>query len=438
TEEQVSHLKRWTSGEAFKNSVGKLESSGIGFTHSCFSKHLAILQACEKNGWSLDSYRSIEHPYHSELAEILSSLLGKRKEAFEFVVDGCKLPTPVLRMDEMARLFQKLVQGGKSDPSLLRIRDWMISNPDWIGGPKRIDSRLMRDNPGLLVAKEGADGLLAIGVLPSPKWSEGLGIVVKLAGGYQPVPAALALKPVLDNLGLQCNVPIPEGQTLQYHFRPWEQPREKWIDISPLLNAKIAVWPEDTPFARDIALDTATGDPLSLSSIRTSLHVGAHTDSPLHFGKGKKGIDQVDVTKYHGLCQIIEVKKNPHTEIKPEDVTNVEIVTPRVLFKTNSYPDPSQFNRDFNALSPELVEHLAKLGVVLVGIDTPSIDLFESKELRSHHATLANEMAILEGIDLRKVEPGIYELRSIPLRIEGGDASPVRALLRSPTRPSEF
>lgn len=107
----------------------------------------------------------------------------------------------------------------------------------------------------------------------------------------------------------------------------------------------------------------------------------------------------------------------------------MEITAPRVLFKTGSYPDPTHFNTDFCSLSPELIEELALNGVCLVGIDTPSIDPAESKDLPSHAMVAAHDLAILEGVVLDHVADGVYTLVALPLRIEGADASPVRAVL---------
>jgi arylformamidase len=100
-----------------------------------------------------------------------------------------------------------------------------------------------------------------------------------------------------------------------------------------------------------------------------------------------------------------------------------------VLFRTGSYPDPNHFNEDFCSLSPALIELLAGEGVRMVGIDTPSIDPCSSKDLPSHAMVAAHDMAILEGVVLDDVPDGVYTLIALPLRIEGADASPVRAVL---------
>jgi arylformamidase len=99
------------------------------------------------------------------------------------------------------------------------------------------------------------------------------------------------------------------------------------------------------------------------------------------------------------------------------------------LLATGSFPNPEKWNSDFAALSPELVTYLHKQGVRLVGIDTPSIDPENSKALESHQAVADCDLAILEGIVLDKVPDGLYTLLALPLKIEGADASPVRAVL---------
>ena len=103
--------------------------------------------------------------------------------------------------------------------------------------------------------------------------------------------------------------------------------------------------------------------------------------------------------------------------------------SPRVLLKTGTYPNPNHFNEDFAALSPELVDYLSSQGVQLIGIDTPSVDLFDDKALLSHNAIARHDMAILEGVVLSHVTPGRYTLSALPLSLVGCDASPVRAAL---------
>jgi len=202
----------------------------------------------------------------------------------------------------------------------------------------------------------------------------------------------------------------------------------KIIDISPTLSESTAVFPGDTPFARQILLDFKKKDHLILSSVNTTVHIGAHVDAPNHYHPDGMAIDSRDLIFYLGGCQVIPVINN-HSRITPLMINDVDIKAQRILFKTNSFPDPEHWNDDFCSLSPELVDYLSKKRVMLVGIDTPSIDPWDSKKLESHQAVFKNNMAILEGIVLNHVDAGVYTLVALPLKIKGGDASPVRAIL---------
>jgi arylformamidase len=202
------------------------------------------------------------------------------------------------------------------------------------------------------------------------------------------------------------------------------------IDITPLINSKIAVFPGDTPFKEEFLMSTDKGQHLTLSKISTTVHLGAHTDAPNHYAAQSEGISARSLHYYLGEAQVIEVKLPRGKRIKVEDLKGKNIFAPRVLFKTMSYPDPYEWNHDFNALSAELVQFLAEKNVILVGIDTPSIDLSQDTVLESHLCVHKNNMAILEGIVLNQVEEDIYELIALPLKIEGADATPVRAILR--------
>jgi arylformamidase len=201
-------------------------------------------------------------------------------------------------------------------------------------------------------------------------------------------------------------------------------------DISPPITEQLAVWPGDTPPRRQVLCDIRRGDNITLSSLTATVHLGAHADAPSHYGRDAETIDQHNLELYVGPCQVMHIAVLRHSLITPGMLTG-EIKAERVLIATGTYPDPTQFNKDFAALSPELVEHLHNRRVRLVGIDTPSVDLFESEDLPAHQAFLRFDMAILEGLVLREPPEGNYELIALPLKLVGFDASPVRAVLRA-------
>jgi arylformamidase len=200
------------------------------------------------------------------------------------------------------------------------------------------------------------------------------------------------------------------------------------IDISPTLDEGVAVWPGDVPFSRAVTLAIGSGDNIDLSAVTTTVHVGAHADAPSHYAADGKTIDEVPLDSYVGECQVVSVSVAPGTRIRPDDVRD-GITSPRVLFRTDTFPGPDRFNEDFAAFAPETIDFLAERGVVLVGIDTPSMDLFDDKDLIAHRALHRHGMANLECLVLAHVDPGRYRLIALPLKIRDADASPVRAVL---------
>lgn len=201
-------------------------------------------------------------------------------------------------------------------------------------------------------------------------------------------------------------------------------------DISPVVSPSLGVWPGDTPASREVLQDLARGDSVTLSTLRATVHLGAHADAPLHYGLGAADIASRPLDLYVGPCEVIRVDVRRGERVT-SGMLDAAVTEPRVLFRTGTYPDPDAFSTDFAALAPELVDELHASGVRLVGIDTPSVDLMTSKDLPAHRRFLAHDMAILEGLVLDAVPPGRYELLALPLRLAGFDASPVRAVLRS-------
>ena len=203
-------------------------------------------------------------------------------------------------------------------------------------------------------------------------------------------------------------------------------------DITPAVSDSLKVWPGDTPPSREILCDLAEGATTTLSTLHVTAHVGAHADAPSHFALNAPSIDERPLDTYIGPCQLIHVDV-PRAGVVEPGMLGAKIQAERLLLATETFPDPTVFNEDFAALSPALIDHLAEQGVRLVGIDTPSVDLFDSKDLPTHRTFLKHDMAILEGLVLKAVPDGVYELIALPLKLVGFDAAPVRAVLRTLT-----
>ena len=214
------------------------------------------------------------------------------------------------------------------------------------------------------------------------------------------------------------------------------------FDITPKIAPGIQAWPGDTPFTRKMLCSIENGSNIELSSVTTSVHLGAHADGPVHYARradGAVGVGEMPLRHYLGLCQVIDAPFAKacagEARVGVADVVGglETIRSPRVLLRTGSFRGFYGWNADFAGVEPALVDALADRGVITIGIDTPSVDPQESKELPAHKAIFRRGIAILEGLDLAEAPAGsgrIYELIAPPLRLMGCDASPVRALLR--------
>jgi arylformamidase len=203
-------------------------------------------------------------------------------------------------------------------------------------------------------------------------------------------------------------------------------------DISERIEPATATFPGDTPFSQQWVARLSRGDSCNVSSIRMSVHVGTHTDAPLHFDDGGADIASVDLRHYIGRCRVIDVRGEGSPPLVPAAALTADAQrgAERLLLRTHDDHDHRSFGAQFTALGAEAAEAIVGAGIVLVGIDTPSMDHATSKSLDGHHALHRGGVAILENLDLSAVPPGDYELIALPLRIVRGDSSPVRAILR--------
>jgi arylformamidase len=206
-------------------------------------------------------------------------------------------------------------------------------------------------------------------------------------------------------------------------------PTALW-DISPSISPAIPTWPGDTQFHAETTWQIGDGCPVKVSRITLSTHTGAHCDAPSHYDPQGASIESVSLAPYIGPCRVIECIGA--RVIEPRHIAHaLSGLPPRVLLRTNACSPKTQWDPGFCSVAPETIALLAENGVMLIGIDTPSLDPQDSKSMDAHHTMNAHKMAILEGIMLDDVPAGDYELIALPLKLQGMDASPVRAVLRS-------
>ena len=204
--------------------------------------------------------------------------------------------------------------------------------------------------------------------------------------------------------------------------------RSEWIDVSRPLTPATPVWPGDRAFQLDRVM---TGE-ITTSSFATSCHVGTHVDAPGHVDATAGGVESIPLGRLIGPAEVVAVSAEV---VAPEHLpAGWSPAAPRLLLRTDSHPLEAPIGPGLAALDARLVHWLADRNVVLVGIDTPSVDPAGDLELSAHRALGRRGMVGLEGLDLSRVAPGLYTLIALPLPLEGAEASPVRAVLLAPGR----
>ena len=150
---------------------------------------------------------------------------------------------------------------------------------------------------------------------------------------------------------------------------------------------------------------------------------------PFHFDDAGATAEALDLDPFLGPARVVDVRGL--AVIRVEDLRPINLDgTPRLLLRTGGWDDHSRFPESIPVVGEGVADWLRAQGVVLIGVDLPSVDPLDSKMLVNHHAFSGAGIAILEGLDLSRVEPGVYELIALPLPIVGADGAPVRAILR--------
>jgi arylformamidase len=206
-----------------------------------------------------------------------------------------------------------------------------------------------------------------------------------------------------------------------------------WIDVSVSLHSGMVHWPDNPPVRIERALSIEKGDAANVSEISMGAHTGTHMDGPIHFVRESKGLDEMPLTATIGRARVIEIQ-DPES-IKPDELDPQGLQRgERVLFKTHNsarHWSSEDFNEDFVYISQEAARYMADRRIQTVGVDYLSVGGFQKDGEETHQALLGAEIWVIEGLDLSEVEPGDYELICLPVKIEGSDGAPARAILRA-------
>ena len=225
-------------------------------------------------------------------------------------------------------------------------------------------------------------------------------------------------------------------------WRKFTSPRPlmKIFDISRTLSAALPPWPGDMAFRYQVNGRIAEGSTVNVGSISMSLHNGTHADAKWHFDDTGWKMEEAKLETYFGPAVVVDLSEKytgapqdgrwPH--VQTADLAHAEEdlrATGRLLLKTGVWRAPTVFPDPIPTLARGVPAWLESLGVKLLGLDVPSVDEIDAKELVNHHAIGDAGISIVESLDLSAVDAGRYNFVALPLKIEGGDGSPVRAIL---------
>ncbi len=206
-----------------------------------------------------------------------------------------------------------------------------------------------------------------------------------------------------------------------------------WIDVSVPLHNHMVHWPGDPPYKIHRVLDQTKGDVCTVSQVTMGVHTGTHMDAPRHFVRDAATIDEMPLETTVGPARVIQIRSREAIGRKELEEYEFES-NERVLFKTANSDhlwNKDEFDEDFIFIDREAAEYLAERGVRLVGVDYLSVGGFRQDAVETHNALLGAGIWVIEGLDLSGVEPGLYDLICLPLKLVGSDGAPARAILRS-------
>jgi arylformamidase len=203
------------------------------------------------------------------------------------------------------------------------------------------------------------------------------------------------------------------------------------IDISvPIANGGL-VYPGNPEIRIEPHSELSHGASSNLSRLSFGSHTGTHVDAPRHFFEAGSSVDELPLNSLIGPARVVsfpdDVMSVTAALLQQHDLDGVE----RLIIRTRNsgFVRAREFRRDFTYVAPDAAMHLASLGLKLVGVDYLSVEQFRSGHHQTHRTLLERGIVIVEGLDLSAIEPGTYEFYCLPLRLEGLDGAPARAVL---------
>jgi len=205
----------------------------------------------------------------------------------------------------------------------------------------------------------------------------------------------------------------------------------KLIDVSVPLDSTLPSYPNNLPFNLEAVKRLARGDSSNVSALHMSAHSGTHVDAPRHFFDDGTGTEALPLAMLIGRARVIEVRTR--AGITADDLAGLDLSEDvRLLIKTTNsrlWGNP-EFHKEYVGIAESGARYLVDHGIKVLGVDYLSVEVFETPGAPAHHLLLGGGTIVIEGLNLRDVDPGVYEMFCLPLRIVGSDGAPARVVLR--------
>lgn len=204
-----------------------------------------------------------------------------------------------------------------------------------------------------------------------------------------------------------------------------------WLDVSILVSSTMPVFPGDPAVVVE-PVPVPDDAPYRLSRMEMGSHTGTHVDAPAHFIRGGATLAEVPLSRWSGPCWVVGLPAAASITVEALQAVWPEGPVERLLLKTpnSALWETPRAGHEWQALSPDAAAWLVKQGVRLVGIDCLSIEQDDTGTFPVHHMLLGQDVVIIEGLDLRAIAPGPYELLCLPLKLDASDGAPARVALR--------
>ncbi len=207
----------------------------------------------------------------------------------------------------------------------------------------------------------------------------------------------------------------------------------RWYDVTLPISPELLVWPGDPPVRVERVLEPTPDQPFTVSRLEMSSHTGTHIDAPRHIFPQGSGVDTLPPDILIGPAYVIDARGFEVLSAQTLETLQIPQDATRVLFLTDNSvrggPGRPPFRQDFVAFDFSGARWVVKHGIRLIGVDSLSVAVYGA-EIPVHRHLLAAEVVIVEGLDLRHVLPGLYDMYCLPLRLLDGDGAPARVLLR--------